>query len=186
MQRLVIGITGASGASLALELLHQLKDYTHVEGHVVISAAAEMTLLHECDVSISEIKLLCSKLYNYLEIGASIASGSFQTMGMVVLPCSMNSLAHLVHGIADTLLIRACDVTIKERRPLILVPREAPLSKIHLRNLLLASELGAIILPPVPAYYQKPQTITDLNQQITKKILALLGISPLQQEWQGL
>lgn len=184
-ERLVIGITGASGASLAVALLQQLKR-SSIESHVVCSHSASITLTHECGLTLSQLKQLCDVWYDYQDIGAAIASGSFYTMGMVVIPCSMKSLAGIISGYSDNLLLRAADVTLKERRKLVLVPRECPFSTLHLRNLTIASELGALIVPPVPAYYTHPANLDDINECIAKKILALLGARKLDAEWEGL
>ena len=165
-KRLIIGITGASGAPLALELLHQLKEIPQVETHVILSHCGELTLTHE-------------------DYGAGPASGSFETLGMVIIPCSMKTLAGVVSGYCDTLLLRAADVTMKERRPLVLVPRECPFSTLHLRNLTTASELGAHIIPPVPAYYNHPKTIEDVNRQVVEKVLSRFRLGQVP-EWTGM
>ncbi len=185
--RLVVGITGASGAPLAVELLKQMKELSNVESHVVCSRGGELTLHHECDMTLDNIKELADHWYDNDAIGEKIASGSFHTLGMVVIPCSMKSLAGIVSGYADTLLLRAADVTMKERRKLILVPRECPLSTLHLRNMTLASELGAMILPPVPAYYRHPQTIDEVNSYIASKILSYFHLTEdTISEWEGM
>lgn len=186
-QRLVVGITGASGAPIAVELLRQLRALPQVESHVVCSRGGELTLAQECGMRPEELKALCDAWYDENDIGAAIASGSFRTLGMVVVPCSMKSLAGIVTGYADNLLLRAADVTMKERRRLVLVPRECPLSTLHLRNLTTASELGAVIVPPVPAYYAHPQTVEDVNRRIAAKVLSLFGLEGDDiPEWGGL
>lgn len=185
MERLLIGITGASGAPLALELLRQLQALPNVEAHVILSHCGELTLAHEAGLSREELRGLCFRLYDNEDYGAGPASGSFDTLGMVIIPCSMKTLAGVVSGYCDTLLLRAADVTMKERRPLVLVPRECPFSTLHLRNLTTASELGADIIPPVPAYYNHPQTIEDVNRQIAEKVLSRFHLGQVP-EWTGI
>ena len=184
-QRLLIGITGASGAPLALELLGQLKGQPEVETHVILSLCGELTLGHEAAMTRQELAPLCTRLYDNEDYGAGPASGSFQTLGMVIIPCSMKTLAGVVSGYCDTLLLRAADVTLKERRKLVLVPRECPFGTIHLRNLTTASELGAVVIPPVPAYYNHPKTIEDVNRQAAGKVLSQFGLGEVR-EWRGM
>ena len=183
VNRLLIGITGASGAPLAVELLRQMEDIP-VETHVILSESGEITLSHECGMDRNGLAGLCTRLYDNRDYGAGPASGSFQTMGMVIIPCSMKTLAGVASGYCDNLLLRAADVTMKERRRLILVPRECPFSTLHLRNLTTVSELGAEIIPPVPAYYNHPKTIEDVNRQIARKILSRFDLGEVP-EWTG-
>ncbi len=182
-KRLLIGITGASGAPLAVELLRELQAVPEVECHVILSACGELTMRQE--QGMTDIAGLCTRLYRSDDYGAGPASGSFQTIGMVVIPCSMKTLAGIVSGYCDTLLLRAADVTLKERRKLVLVPRECPLSTLHLRNLTAASELGAVVIPPVPAYYQHPKTIEDVNRHVVGKVLSQFGLGGVP-EWMGM
>ena len=184
-KRLIIGITGASGAPLALELLRQLKEIPQVETHVILSRCGELTLTHETWLTREDLRCLCTRLYDNEDYGAGPASGSFETLGMVIIPCSMKTLAGVVSGYCDTLLLRAADVTMKERRPLVLVPRECPFSTMHLRNLTTASELGAHIIPPVPAYYNHPKTIEDVNRQVAEKVLSRFRLGQVP-EWMGM
>ncbi len=184
-KRLIIGITGASGAPLALELLHQLKGIPRVETHVILSHCGELTLTHEAGLTRDNLRSLCTRLYDNEDYGAGPASGSFEALGMAIIPCSMKTLAGVVSGYCDTLLLRATDVTIKERRPLVLVPRECPFSTLHLRNLTTASELGAHIIPPVPAYYNHPKTIEDVNRQVAEKVLSRFRLGQVP-EWTGI
>ncbi|AWI05284.1 UbiX family flavin prenyltransferase [Clostridium drakei] len=170
-KRLVIGISGASGAILGIEILKTLKKHPDWESHLVISKGAEQTILKETNYKLIDVINLADKTYSLKDIGASIASGTFRTEGMVIVPCSMKTAAGIACGYSDNLLLRAADVTIKERRKLVLVPRESPLSTIHLRNLLSLSELGAIIVPPMMSYYNKPASVEDLNTHIIGKIL---------------
>lgn len=184
-KRLLIGITGASGAPLALELLTLLTRHPEVEAHVILSQCGELTLSHETGLVREELRPLCHTLYDNLDCGAGPASGSFETLGMVIIPCSMKTLAGVVTGYCDSLLLRAADVTLKEGRPLVLVPRECPFSTLHLRNLTTASELGATIVPPVPAYYNHPKTVADINRQVAAKALSRFGLETVK-EWTGM
>ena len=184
-KRLITGITGASGTRLALELLRQLKEIPQVETHVILSHCGELTLTHETGLTREDLHGLCTRLYDNEDYGAGPASGSFETLGMVIIPCSMKTLAGVVSGYCDTLLLRAADVTMKERRPLVLVPRECPFSTLHLRNLTTASELGAHIIPPVPAYYNHPKTIEDVNRQVAEKVLSRFRLGQVP-EWMGM
>ncbi len=184
-QRLIIGITGASGAPLALALLDRLMDFPDVERHVILSECGEMTLNHETGLGREALAAKCTRLYRENEFGAPPASGSFRTLGMVIIPCSMKSVAGVVSGYCENLLLRAADVTMKERRTLVLVPRECPMSTLHLRNLTAASELGAVVIPPVAAYYNKPETLEEVHDQIAFRILSRFGLGE-GKEWRGL
>ena len=175
-KRIVIGISGASGAALAVDLLRCLYEQTEWETHLVVSSSAEITLRLETSEKLSDVMKLATHCHSISNIGASIASGTFKTEGMIVVPCSMKTLSGIATGYSDNLLLRAADVTIKERRPLVLVARESPLSTIHLRNLLTLSELGAIIMPPMITHYNKPMNMADLTRHITGKILDKFGI----------
>jgi flavin prenyltransferase len=170
-KRLVVGISGASGAVLGIEILKILKENPDWETHLVISKGAELTILQETEYKLNDVIELADKTYNINNIGASISSGTFKTEGMVIAPCSMKTVAGIASGYSDNLLLRAADVTIKERRKLILVTRESPLNTIHLRNMLTLSELGVVIIPPVLTYYNKPKSIEDMNRHILGKIL---------------
>lgn len=184
-KRLLIGVSGASGAPLAVELLRQLQAIPEVETHVMLSHCGELTLTHEAGMDRQTLFALCTKLYDNDDYGAGPASGSFETVGMVIIPCSMKTLAGVVSGYCDTLLLRAADVTLKERRKLVLVPRECPFGTVHLRNLLTASELGAVVIPPVPAYYNHPETIGDVNRQVVGKVLSQFSLGGVR-EWTGM
>lgn len=170
-KRLVVGMSGASGAVLGVEVMKALKENPEWETHLVISKGAEETILQETNYKLIEVMNLADKVYSINDIGASIASGTFKTEGMIIVPCSMKTAAGIASGYSDNLLLRAADVTIKERRKLVLVTRECPLSTIHLRNMLALSELGAIIMPPVVTYYNKPVSLEDMNRHIVGKIL---------------
>lgn len=175
-KRLVIGISGASGIPLAvhlLELMRQLKDW---ETHLVVSAGADRTIREETDYAPGDIFRLATKLHAIDDIGAGIASGTFRTEGMVIIPCSMKTAAGVIHGYADNLLLRAADVTIKERRKLVLVARETPLSPIHLRNLADLVTLGVVVMPPMMTFYNNPQTIDDMTHHIVGKVMYEFGL----------
>jgi flavin prenyltransferase len=175
-KRLVVGMSGASGAILGIEILKVLRENPEYETHLVISSGGEETILQETNFKVEEVIALADKFYDIKNISASIASGTFKTEGMIVIPCSMKTVAGIASGYSDNLLLRAADVTIKERRNLVLVAREAPLSQIHLRNMLTLSELGAIIIPPMVTYYNKPTSIEDMNRNIIGKVLDRFGI----------
>ncbi|WP_415776531.1 UbiX family flavin prenyltransferase [Sneathiella sp. HT1-7] len=184
--RLVIGISGASGAKLGIRLL-QACQKLNVETHLVISKAGEITITQETDMNVSDVKALASHFHKSADIGATIASGSFKTMGMVVVPCSVRTMSEIATGVTSSLLTRAADVCLKERRRLILAVRETPFHTGHLRTLTQLSEMGAIIAPPVPAFYTKPQTIDEIIDQFTGHLLNLMGLeNSLAREWRGL
>lgn len=175
-KRLVIGMSGASGALLGIQMLEILKENPNWESYLVISKGAEETIKQETEYRIEDVIKLADNAYSIKDIGASIASGTFKTEGMVIVPCSMKTVAGIACGYSDNLLLRAADVTIKEKRNLVLVARESPLSTIHLRNMLTLSELGAIIIPPMITYYNKPNNLNDLNIHIIGKVLDRFGI----------
>ncbi len=175
-KRLVVGISGASGIPLAVKLLEVMQQQPDWETHVVISDGTIQTLATESDLSIKELKGLATEVHNLKNIGAAIASGTFKTEGMVVIPCSMKTLAGIAHGYSDNLLLRAADVTLKERRKLILVARETPLSRIHLSNMMTLSSYGAVIMPPMMTFYNQPESIDDMVTHIVGKVLAEFGI----------
>ena len=185
-EKLVIGISGASGAPIAIALLKELRR-SGIGTHLVISRGGELTIDQETGYGLEEVKRLAGTVYDNQDLGASLASGSFKTLGMAVVPCSMKTLAGIVSGYSDSLLLRAADVTLKERRPLVLMPRECPLSTLHLRNLTAVSELGAVVVPPVPAWYDHPRTMEDVNRQIAARIVRMLPLGrQLPWEWRGL
>lgn len=176
--RVVLGVAGASGAALGLSVARQLSALG-AEIDLVTSVAAERTLTEECGPeALNTLQSLATRCHALSNIGASIASGSVPVTGMIVAPCSMRSLAAIAHGLDDNLLTRAAGVQLKERRRLVLLTREAPLTLAHLRNMTAATELGAIILPPVPAFYLKPDSVSDIVGQIAARAIDLLGVSP--------
>ena len=173
--RLIVGISGASGViygARLLELLHPLP----VETHLVITRAAEVTLALETDLRIQDVRDLADEVHGIADLAAPISSGSFKTIGMVVAPCSIRSMAEIASGVTTTLLSRAADVVLKERRRLVLMVRETPLHTGHLRTLTALSEMGAVIAPPVPAFYAKPQTIAEMIDQTLGRVLDLFGL----------
>jgi polyprenyl P-hydroxybenzoate/phenylacrylic acid decarboxylase-like protein len=184
---LIIGITGASGAIYGIRLLEVLAAMKEVETHLIISAAGEENISHETGWKPSEVKALANVCYDINDIGARISSGSFKRDGMVVAPCSMKTLAALANSYSDNLMVRAADITLKERKRLVLLAREAPLHLGHLRNMVRLTEIGAIIFPPVPAFYHKPQTIKDLIDYTVGRLLDLFDIQHnLFRRWEGL
>ena len=185
-QVMIVGVSGASGAPLAVETLRALQA-AGVSTHLILTRGAEMTLRAECGMEPQALDALCARRYAPQEIGAAPASGSFRTMGMIVVPASMKTIAGIASGYSDNLLLRAADVTLKERRRLVLLPRECPLSTLHLRNLLELSRMGAVILPPVLSYYQHPETIADMERHIVGKTLDLFDLPvPGFTRWTGL
>src|ERR1700748_3145322 len=173
-ERLVIGLSGASGVAYGIRLLEGLKDL-HVESHLVMSKPAEMTIGYETDLKPKQVAAKADYSYAIGDIGAPIASGSFKTRGMIVAPCSVRTMSEIATGVTTSLLTRAADVMLKERRPLILMVRETPLHLGHLRNMAALTGMGAIILPPVPPFYAEPRTLADLVDQMVGRALDLFG-----------
>ena len=186
-KRLIVGITGATGAIYGVEILRALDGLDDWESHVVLSDAGALNLWHELKMRRKDLEGLAHAAYNPKDIGASIASGSFLTEGMVIAPCSMKTLAAVAHAHADELVSRAADVVLKERRRLVLLPRETPLNLAHLRNMTAVSEMGGIIFPPVPAFYAMPKSIDELVAHTVARVLDLFGLhSPKLARWQGM
>ncbi len=184
-QRLIVGMTGATGAIYGVRLLEALRE-TPVETHLVISKWAQQNLLHETDTSLDRLRELADVYHAPADMGATLSSGSFPTAGMVVIPCSVASLGAIASGTANHLVHRAADVTLKEQRKLVLVVRETPLSPIHLENMLKLSRLGVVIMPPVPAFYNRPQTIEDLVDHTVARVLDQFGVAaPFAKRWDG-
>jgi 4-hydroxy-3-polyprenylbenzoate decarboxylase len=174
-QRLIVGITGASGVRYGVRLLELLRELP-VESHLVLSRAAEMTLAYETDLKLAEVKALADVVYPVADVGAAISSGSFQTLGMVIAPCSVRSMSEIATGVTSNLLTRAADVVLKERRRLVLMLRETPLHSGHLRSMLALSEMGAIIAPPVPGFYARPESLEDMVDHTLGRVLDLFGL----------
>lgn len=188
MKKLIIGISGASGAIYGIRLLSVLQGVSDVETHLIITRAGAITIGLETAYTSEQVTALADVVYREQDIAARIASGSFKTDGMIVVPCSMKTLAGIVHSFSENLLLRAADVVLKDRRRLILVPRETPLHLGHLRLLTQAAEMGAIIAPPMPAFYHKPQTIDDIVNQTVNRVLDLAEIELPQDlftRWDG-
>ncbi|WP_193367885.1 UbiX family flavin prenyltransferase [Pelagibius marinus] len=174
-QRLIVGITGASGVRYGVRMLEILRDLP-VESHLVLSKAAETTLAYETDLKVAQVKALADVVYPVGDVGAAIASGSFQTLGMVIAPCSIRSMSEIATGVTSNLLTRAADVVLKERRRLVLMLRETPLHTGHLRSLLALSEMGAVIAPPVPGFYAKPESLDEMVDHTVGRVLDLFGL----------
>ncbi|MDP9646616.1 UbiX family flavin prenyltransferase [Paraburkholderia caledonica] len=187
-QRIVVGISGASGALIGARLLAALRRLGTHETHLIVSASGAVTAAQELGMTRGDLDSLADVVYNVRDIGAAVASGSFITAGMVIAPCSMKTLAAVANGFADNLLTRAADVMLKERRRLVMVARETPLNLAHLRNMTHATEMGAIVMPPVPAFYAHPKTIEDVVDHTVGRILDLFGIEhgEIAQRWGGL
>ncbi|WP_412989609.1 UbiX family flavin prenyltransferase [Pediococcus siamensis] len=186
MKKIIVGITGASGTAYAIDLLEKLHKLDSVEVHLVMSQWAKKNLELETDYSLKQINDLADEVYHINDQGAAIASGSFLNDGMVIVPASMKTVASIAYGIGDNLIARAADVTIKEQRKLVIVPRETPLSVIHLENLTKLAKIGAQIIPPIPAFYNHPKTIQDLINHQTMKILDAFQIpNEVDERWQG-
>ena len=185
-QRLVVGISGASGSIYGIRLLEVLREVPRLETHLVVSRAAKRTLVEETEYSVRDVERLATRVYDDRDIGAALASGSFRTAGMVIAPCSIKTLSALATSHTDTLMARAGDDTLKEGRPLVVVVRETPLHVGHLRQMLALAEMGAVILPPVPAFYHRPKTIRDLVDHTVGRVLDRVGIPHgLVTEWTG-
>jgi 4-hydroxy-3-polyprenylbenzoate decarboxylase len=186
-RRIVVAITGATGAIYGVQLLRRLGAAPGVETHLVISDAATLTLHQEVGLQRRDVEALAHVVHKNREIGASIASGSFQTDGMVIAPCSMKTLAAVAHGLSDNLIARAADVILKERRRLVLMVRETPFNLAHLRNMTAVTEMGGIVFPPLPAFYNHPSSIDEMVDDTVERVLALAGIGAAQpRAWQGL
>ena len=187
MKRIAVGISGASGAIYGIRFLELLRGVPDLESHLIVSDAGKRTIVEETDYAVKDVEALATRRYNNKDIGASLASGSFKTEGMVIVPCSIKTAAAVAHCLADTLIARAADVTLKEGRALILVVRESPLHLGHLRVLTALAEMGAVVLPPMPAFYHRPKLIDDLVNHTLARVLDRLGLpQTLVSEWQGL
>ena len=187
MKRLVVAITGASGAMYGIRLLQWLRESAQVETHLMISDAGVLSMHYELDMKRKDVEALADVVHSVRDVGACVASGSFQSEGMIVAPCSMKTLGSVAHGLSDNLISRAADVMLKERRRLVLMVRETPFNLAHLRNMTSVTEMGGIIYPPLPALYQKPQSIEDMVDHTTGRVLDLFGIQQtLAPQWQGI
>jgi 4-hydroxy-3-polyprenylbenzoate decarboxylase len=188
LNRLVVGLSGASGVIYAIRLLEVLQGVAEVETHVIISNAAKRTLRLETDYQVKAVEALADQLYSFNDIAASISSGSYKTMGMVIIPCAIKTLSGIANSYSDNLILRAADVVLKDRRKLVLVLRETPLHLGHVRLMARVIEMGAIMMPPMPAFYHRPKTVDDIINQSVNRVLDVLGIELQQdlfQRWQG-
>ncbi len=186
-KRLIVGITGATGAVYGVKILQTLRENPDFESHLVLTEAGALNLWHELKMRRKELEKLADAAYHPNDIAAAIASGSFLTEGMRIAPCSMKTLAAVAHAHADDLVSRAADVVLKERRRLVLLPRETPLNLAHLRNMTAVSEMGGIIFPPVPAFYALPKSLEELVAHTVARVLDLFGVhSPKLARWQGM
>jgi 4-hydroxy-3-polyprenylbenzoate decarboxylase len=186
-RRLIIAITGATGAVYGVRLLEVLRGMPGIETHLMVSDAGVLNLHQELDMNRKDVEALAHVVHNVRDIGASIASGSFQSAGMIIAPCSMKTLASIAHGLSDNLITRAADVTLKERRRLVLLTRETPLNLAHLRNMTAVTEMGGIIFPPLPGFYHRPQTIAEMVDHTVGRVIDLFGIEhALTPRWSGI
>ena len=186
-RRLIVAITGATGAIYGVRLLETLRRLSGVETHLLVSSAGWLNIQHELDLDKATVHALADVVHSVRDVGATIASGSFATDGMVVAPCSMRTLASIAHGLSDNLITRAADVVLKERRRLVLLVRETPLNLAHLRNMTSVTEMGGVIFPPLPAFYQKPATIEEMVDHTVARVIGLFSIGePVAPAWQGL
>lgn len=186
-KRIVVAISGASGAVYGVRLLQMLAELEQVETHLTVSAAGLLNLQQELGMNPEQLERLAHVSHPIHDVGAAIASGSFRCEGMVVAPCSMRTLAAIAHGLSDNLITRSADVTLKERRRLILMVRESPLNLAHLRNMTSVTEMGGIVFPPVPGFYHRPQTIAEMVDQTVSRVIDLLGLPQTEApRWRGM
>ncbi len=186
-KRIVVAISGASGAVYGVTLLQMLAELDEVETHLTVSAAGLLNLQQELGMNREQLERLAHVSHPIQDVGAAIASGSFRSEGMVVAPCSMRTLAAIAHGLSDNLITRCADVTLKERRRLILMVRESPLNLAHLRNMTSVTEMGGIVFPPVPGFYHRPQTIAEMVDQTVSRVIDLLGLPQTEAlRWRGM
>lgn len=188
MRRIIVGISGASGVIYAIRLLELLQQLSDIETHLVMSTAAAQTIGLETNYTPVQVEALATVTYRFRDIAAPISSGSFKTAGMIVIPCSMKTLAGIAYSFSDNLLLRAADVVLKDRRRLIIVPRETPLHLGHLRMMVQVAEMGAVLVPPMPAFYHRPETLNDIINQTVNRVLDLMDIELPQDlftRWRG-
>ena len=187
MKRLVVAITGASGALYGVRMLETLRSIGGIETHLMISEAGVLSMHHELDMKRKDVEALADAVHNVRDVGACVASGSFQSEGMIIAPCSMKTLGSVAHGLCDNLITRAADVMLKERRRLVLMVRETPFNLAHLRNMTAVTEMGGIIFPPLPALYQRPQSVSEMVDHTVGRVLDLFAIEhALVPRWTGL
>ena len=185
-RRLVIGVTGATGSLYAIRMMQTLRATApDVETHLIVSASGVLNIKHELDIGRHDVYALADKVHSIRDVGATIASGAFETAGMVVVPCSMRTLAAVAIGLSDNLITRAADVTLKERRKLVMVVRETPFNLAHLRNMTSITEMGGIIFPPLPAFYNRPKSIEEMVDHTVSRVLEMVGIDVNGPRWAG-
>ena len=185
-RRLVIGVTGATGSLYAIRMMQTLRaNAPDVETHLIVSGSGVLNIKHELDMGRHEVYALADKVHSIRDVGATIASGAFETAGMVVVPCSMRTLAAVAIGLSDNLITRAADVTLKERRKLVMVVRETPFNLAHLRNMTAITEMGGIVFPPLPAFYHRPKSIEEMVDHTVSRILEMVGIDVNGPRWAG-
>ncbi|MBC7202647.1 MAG: UbiX family flavin prenyltransferase [Pusillimonas sp.] len=184
-RRLVIGITGATGSVYAVRMLETLRDVPGIETHLVVSPSGVLNIKYELEITRQAVQGLADCVYGFRDVGATLASGGFVTAGMVVVPCSMRTLAAVAHGFSDNLITRAADVTLKERRRLVLMVRETPLNLAHLRNMTAVTEMGGVIFPPLPAFYHHPESIDEMVDHTVARVLELFDIDVNGPQWKG-
>ncbi|TEA79369.1 UbiX family flavin prenyltransferase [Allopusillimonas ginsengisoli] len=186
MRRLVIGVTGATGAIYAVRMLQALRGVADVESHLVVSPPGVLNIKYELGMDRQQVHALADKVYSFRDVGAALASGGFATAGMVVVPCSMRTLAAVAHGFSDNLITRAADVTLKERRRLVMMVRETPFNLAHLRNMTSVTEMGGIIFPPLPAFYHHPKTLDEMVDHTVARVLEMFDINIPGPHWTGM
>lgn len=185
-RRLVIGVTGATGSIYAVRLLQNLRRFTDVETHVVVSPPGVLNIKYELDMTRQQLHDLADVVYSFRDVGAALASGGFSTLGMLVVPCSMRTLSAVAHGLSDNLITRAADVTLKERRRLVMMVRETPFNLAHLRNMTAITEMGGVVFPPLPAFYHHPKTIEDMVDQTLVRVMDLFDVQLPGPRWEGM
>ncbi|WP_153098937.1 UbiX family flavin prenyltransferase [Paraburkholderia hayleyella] len=186
-RRLIVAITGATGAIYGVQMLKTLRQLGGIESHLLVSAAGWLNIQHELALSRAEVHALANVVHSVRDVGASIASGSLATEGMIVAPCSMKTLASIAHGLSDNLVTRSADVTLKERRRLVLLVRETPFNLAHLRNMTAVTEMGGIVFPPLPAFYNHPSSLEEMVEHTVHRVLDLFALGPaLAPAWPGL
>lgn len=183
--RLIVGMSGATGQLYGIRLLEFLSEY-EIETHLIVSDSAKVTIRQETDLGLGYVTALADTAHSNENVGAPPASGSFQTAGMVIAPCSMKTLSNIAHGNAGNLMVRAADVALKERRPLVVLPREQPLNRIHLENMLSVTDAGGIVMPPFPSFYSNPESIDDMITDTATRALSFFDIPVEHEEWTGL
>jgi len=185
-RRLVIGVTGATGSIYALRMLQALRGVPEIETHLVITPSGVLNIKYELGLSRHDFHALADHVYGFRDVGATLASGGFATAGMVVAPCSMRTLAAVAHGLSDNLVTRAADVTLKERRRLVMMVRETPFNLAHLRNMTAVTEMGGIVFPPLPAFYHHPASIEEMVDHTVARVLELFDIEVPGPHWEGM